>query len=144
MVDDIPRWRADGHTHRSQPSEQLRQLWSNVVDDEKPWQHAQPVTVVLLWQRERLHCFFAWPACCSLFFHSSYKPFRYKLFLFQKKKKPLKPLTPLRFAHVPWTSWWLVITQTTSMKIFRCSRFSQFDSRIIENSLFEVLMMVFT
>ena len=95
MVDDIPRWRADGHTHRSQPSEQLRQLWSNVVDDEKPWQHAQPVTVVLLWQRERLHCFFAWPACCSLFFHSSYKPFRYKLFLFQKKKKTLK--TPYPF-----------------------------------------------
>ena len=25
-----------GHTHRSQPSEQLRQLWPNVVDDEKP------------------------------------------------------------------------------------------------------------
>ena len=37
MVANIPRWRADGHTHLSQPSEQLRQLWSNVVDDAKPY-----------------------------------------------------------------------------------------------------------
>ena len=35
-------------------------------------------------------------------------------------------------------------SQSTFLKIFKCSRFSQFDSKVIENSLFEVLMMVFS
>ena len=50
----------------------------------------------------------------------------------------------MKFAHVSWTLWWLVITQSTFLKIFGRSRFSQFDSKTIDNSIFEVLMMVFS
>ena len=61
-----------------------------------------------------------------------------------KNKQTLRPLNPLRFDHVSWTLWWLVTTQSTFLEIFRCSRFSQLDSNIIENSLFQVLTIVFS
>ena len=35
----------------------------------------------------------------------------------------------LRFVHVCWTLWWLASTQSTFLKFFRCSQFSEFDSK---------------
>ena len=35
----------------------------------------------------------------------------------------------LRFACVSWTLFWLAGTQSTLLKFFRCSRFSEFDSK---------------
>ena len=48
------------------------------------------------------------------------------------RSKRTKPQTAtvisLRFACVSWTLLWLASTQSTFLKFFRCSRFSEFDS----------------
>ena len=41
----------------------------------------------------------------------------------------------LRFACLSWTLLWLAITQSTFLKFFRCSRFFEFDSKLVHKTL---------
>ena len=54
----------------------------------------------------------------------------------------LEPLTPLRFARVSWTLWWLVTINIP--EIFQAFTIFSVWQQIIDNSVFEVPMMVFS
>ena len=45
--------------------------------------------------------------------------------------KPQTATCVLSFARVSWTLLWLASTQSTFLKFFRCSRFSEFDSKYL-------------
>ena len=76
----------------------------------------------------------------SLFLFQLYSPLDISPSIFEKKKKRKENLKT-RLTHLKL----VVTTQSTFLKIFRRgSRFSQFDSKIVDNSVFEVLMIVFS